>query len=119
MKYGANEAALDDNPENPRFIRITDMNSDGTLKNSTFKSLDYSIARPYLLNDLDLLLARSGATVGKSFLYKKEYGVACFAGYLINVRLDGKTLLPEYLYFFTQSIPYWTFITGSQIQATI
>lgn len=36
LVYGANEAALDDNPDNPRYIRITDMNPDGTLRNDTF-----------------------------------------------------------------------------------
>lgn len=119
MMYGANEAALDDNPDNPRFIRITDMNADGTLKQSTFKSLEPNVAKPYLLKDKDLLLARSGATVGKSFLYKAEYGTACFAGYLIKAELDKSKLLPEYAYLYSQSIPYWEFITGNQIQATI
>lgn len=119
MLYGANESANDDNPENPRFIRITDMNDDGSLKSHTFKSLPPSVAEPYMLKDGDVLLARSGATVGKSFIYRDSHGSACFAGYLIKASLDKKKMLPDFLYLYTNTHCYWEYIKGSQIQATI
>lgn len=46
LKYGANEAADHDNPNWPRYIRITDFGKDGTLKPDTFRSLPPHIARP-------------------------------------------------------------------------
>ena len=119
LSYGANEAAESDDPRNPRFIRITDLNEDGTLRDDTFKSLPPDIARPYLLKDSDILLARSGATVGKSFIYRREMGEACYAGYLIRARLLESKFLPRLFWHCTQSSYYWDFIAGSNIQATI
>ncbi|MBY7924092.1 restriction endonuclease subunit S [Vibrio fluvialis] len=119
MSYGANEAAERAVSTEPRYIRITDMNSDGTLKEDTFRSLPRDIASDYLLKDRDILLARSGATVGKSFIYRKEFGDCCFAGYLIKVSCDSARLNSDYAFWFFQSSSYWQYISGSQIQATI
>jgi len=119
LVYGANEAALDDNPDNPRYIRITDMNPDGSLRNDTFKSLPKVTSEPYMLIDGDILLARSGATVGKSFYYKSIFGPSCFAGYLIRARFNGDRIIPRLAYWFFQSSIYWQYVSGSQIQATI
>ncbi|MEJ7827021.1 MAG: restriction endonuclease subunit S [Segetibacter sp.] len=119
LKYGANEAALDENPSNPRFVRITDIDEKGNLKPETFKSLEPEIAEPYLLVDGDILLARSGATVGKAFMYQDSWGIACFAGYLIRVRCDLKKILPRFLILITQSNYYWSQIYAGTIQATI
>ncbi len=106
LKYGANEAAEDDNPLNPRYIRITDFSDNGLLKEETFKSLPHSIAKDYLLNEDDILFARSGATVGKTFIFKNYNGKACFAGYLIKVSLNKKIMTPSFLYFFSKSYSY-------------
>lgn len=119
LMYGANEAAELDDPEWPRFIRITDIKENGELKTETFKSLPPDIAEPYLLKDEDILLARSGGTVGKSFIYRSQWGVCCFAGYLIRARLIKSKCLPEWFYYYSQTTMYWDFIQGEQIQATI
>ena len=119
LSYGANEAAESDEPNDPRFIRITDLHEDGTLREDTFKSLPWNVAQPYLLSDGDVLLARSGATVGKSFIYRESMGPSCYAGYLIRARLLPSKLISQYFWLCTQSIYYWDFIAGSNIQATI
>lgn len=119
LKYGANEAAELDDRDLPRFVRITDIDDSGALRDETFKSLPLEIAEPYLLHEGDVLLARSGATAGKSFIYSKAWGVACFAGYLIRARLDPSECLPEWLFYFCQTDGYWAYVLGSAIQATI
>jgi len=119
LKYGANESAELDDPTLPRFVRITDIGDDGGLREDTFKSLPVEIAEPYLLKEGDVLLARSGATVGKSFIYSKQWGTACFAGYLIRARLKQVCCIPKWLYYFCQTDSYWGYVLGSQIQATI
>lgn len=119
LTYGANESADTDNPDLPRFIRITDIDQNGNLRPDTFKSLPYDIAKDYLLNDEDLLFARSGGTVGKVIMYKSEWGQACFAGYLIRFRANIKKVLPEFVWYFTQSQSYWSSINSDTIQATI
>jgi type I restriction enzyme S subunit len=103
LTYGANSAAEFSNPDWPRYIRITDFRSDGSLRAETFRSLPPEIAVHYIVEPGDILFARSGATVGKAFLVTTGTGQACHAGYLIRARPLASLVLPEYLYAFTQS----------------
>lgn len=119
LKYGANESAELDDTSLPRFIRITDVDSNGQLHEDTFKSLPFAIAKEFLLQEGDILFARSGATVGKSFLYKREWGICAFAGYLIRARFNKSRIHSEYIKYFTNSHQYWSWITAFLIQSTI
>ncbi len=119
LKYGANESAETNDPNLPRFIRITDIKDDGTLHDNTFKSLPEEVARPFLLKQGDLLLARSGATVGKTFMYRESWGRACHAGYLIRCRVNPAFARPEFLAYFARSATYWGWLSSVFIQATI
>ena len=101
--YGANAAAEHDNPNWPRYLRITDFGLDGKLRDDTFRSLPPEIAKDYLVKPGDLLLARSGATVGKAFLVTSDIGQACHAGYLIRARPKDGLIDPGFLFAFTQS----------------
>lgn len=119
LKYGANEAAIDDDKNNPRYIRITDFGENEILKDETFKSIKYEIAKNYLLQAGDILFARSGATVGKSFQFKNYNGLACYAGYLIKATPNTKIIQSDYLSYFTKSISYDEWKKNVFIQATI
>lgn len=119
LKYGANEPAELDDPMLPRFIRITDISDDGSLRDDTFRSIPEDAARGYLLCEGDLLLARSGATVGKSFLYRPSWGRAAFAGYLIRARFDAHKAVPAFFNYFTNSHSYWQWLSSIFIQTTI
>ena len=103
LTYGANAAAEYTEPTWPRYLRITDFSKSGGLRADTFRSLPPQIAKDYLLKPGDVLLARSGATVGKTFLVNEETGTACHAGYLIRARLNHSLLLPAFFFAFTQS----------------
>lgn len=95
-EYGANESAKDGNPQTDyRYIRITDINDTGYL-NKDWKTAAY-IDSKYILSEGDILFARSGATAGKTFYYKQEYGKAIFAGYLIRFTFDNSKVLPQYV----------------------
>jgi type I restriction enzyme S subunit len=118
LKYGANEAAELTDTDLPRYIRITDVNEDGTLREETFRSLPQDVARNYLLSDGDVLLARSGATVGKSFIYKPSWGISAYAGYLIRARMSN-LMEADFAYLFLQSTYYWQWLNSVIIQATI
>lgn len=117
LQYGANEAAEDNDYSQPRYIRITDIDDNGKLREETFRSMSMEKAKPYLLEKGDLLFARSGATAGKSFLFQEDYP-ACFAGYLIRVSLAA-SIAPKYLFYFTQSGKYRQWKEAVFIQATI
>src|SRR5690606_21384265 len=118
LKYGANEAAELTDPDLPRYVRITDVKDDGTLREETFRSLPLEVAKDYLLSDGDILFARSGATVGKSFIYRLEWGEAAYAGYLIRARMNEE-MNADFAYLFLQSNCYWQWLNSIFIQATI
>lgn len=119
--YGANAAADRADGTEPRYIRITDIRGDGTLRADTYRSLPIDLARPYLLQSGDLLFARSGATVGKAFLYDASHHdhPACHAGYLIRARIDRRRAIPTFAYYWARSRRYWDEIGLTLIQATI
>lgn len=119
LKYGANESTELTDDSFPRYIRITDFNNDGKLRDDTFKSLPFEIAKDYLLHDGDILFARSGATVGKTFLYQNFKGIACYAGYLIKANVNSKLILSNFLYYYTKSATYENWKNSVFIQATI
>jgi type I restriction enzyme S subunit len=119
LQYGANETGEVGDAEWPRYIRITDLRGDGTLRDDTELQLSPLSAVGYYLKEGDLLFARSGATVGKCFKFSTANGPSCFAGYLIRARMDRSRALPEYVYLWTQSTDYWSQIRRASIQATI
>ena len=102
----------------PRYIRITDIDTNGKLKEETYRSLPMNKAEPYLLKKGDLLFARSGATVGKAFLFEEDYA-ACYAGYLIKTHMDLQKVLPKFVYLYTQTFAYQRWKESIFIQATI
>lgn len=118
LMYGANESGIPFDNSLPRYIRITDITIDGKLKDCDKLSLPTDIAKEYLLSDNDVLFARSGATVGKAFIYKENYGKCAFAGYLIKASLNKK-IIPKYLFLYTQSTIYEEWKKQIFIQATI
>lgn len=119
LKYGSNDATTSNNKNFPRYVRITDINSNGTLRDETFLSLPEYIAREFILQTGDILFARSGATVGKSFIYDESWGRCCYAGYLVRFRSDKRKILPYFIYYFTNSRNYWDWISIVNIQSTI
>lgn len=103
-QYGSNQAGIErDSGEQARYIRITDINEYGLLKNNLGATAEF-VEEKYLLNDNDVLFARSGATVGKAYLHKSDaVDYECFfAGYMIRFLIDENLLLPDFLFFYTQ-----------------
>jgi restriction endonuclease S subunit len=109
--YGANVKGVK-RKSDTRYIRITDINENGTL-NEEFVSPEF-VEEKYLLKENDFLIARSGNTVGKTFLYKEKYGRAIYAGYLVNYHLDMQKVLPEYVLEYTKSYSFKQWILSNQ-----
>jgi restriction endonuclease S subunit len=93
--YGANASAINFDPDKPRFIRITDIDEFGLLIQSERASVELVNEDSYLLNHNDILLARTGDTVGKSLLYKESMGKAVYAGYLIRFQVNTSMMIPD------------------------
>jgi hypothetical protein len=98
--YGASARAVERaTDEQPRYIRITDFGDDGiTLPHEFMTAEEWD--EKHVLNAGDLLFARSGATVGKSYLHDACLDPAVFAGYCIRFRFKSE-VLPEFVYGFT------------------
>jgi type I restriction enzyme M protein len=91
-----------------RLIRITDIGSDGKLipDDAKYLVLD-SESKAYLLKRGDILVARTGATFGKTMMFKEDYP-AVFASFLIRLNfINPNSILPEYYWSFSQSEGYW------------
>lgn len=109
-KYGASYKTIH-KVSDVRYIRITDINEDGTLNEDIVSADGYD--NQYLLQDGDFLIARSGNTVGKTFLYQSDIGKAIYAGYLIKFVLNSDLINPKYLLFYTKSSIYKRWINSN------
>jgi len=105
LEYGL--TAIGRESGDARLIRITDITNEGTLSNADpkFIYLDDK-SRPYLLENEDVLVARTGATYGKTLLFDYSFS-AVFASYLIRLRFSGSTL-PRFYWLYAQSEDYWS-----------
>ncbi len=105
IQYGYNAPAK----ENGRIkmVRISDIQDNKVLWDTVpFCDIDEESIETYLLKQNDILFARTGGTVGKSYLVKEVPKDAIYAGYLIRTRYSNN-LSPEYLKFFMESELYW------------
>ena len=111
-EYGAQSASIAYDASRPRYVRITDINDDGTLNNDFVSSSNIDDDKQYKLSYGDFLFARMGATVGKTYAYKE--GNQIYAGYLIRYKLNLDKVMPEYLYAYTRREEYWNWVKLNQ-----
>lgn len=105
LEYGIGEAAKDSGEY--RYIRITDIGENGELKNIDKKYINRTDeSKKYLLKKGDVLVARTGATFGKT-MYFNEDEESAFAGFLIRFNFDKNKILSKYFWCFAQSENYW------------
>jgi type I restriction enzyme, S subunit len=114
-KYGANSPAVDYDGE-IRYLRITDIGNFGNLNEEKVSASEHD--DKYLLKYGDFLLARS-ADPGRSYYYTDSDGKCTHAGYLIKFSLDLKKILPEFLYFFTQTKEFKLWINQTTRTGTL
>jgi type I restriction enzyme S subunit len=105
FKYGFTDKALDEG--NTRFVRITDINGNGKLIAEDSKYINLNEAnKDYLLQKGDVLMARTGATFGKTMLFNEDYS-SIYASFLIRLRFERSLILPNFYWHFAQSNLYW------------
>jgi len=114
-QYGANEAGLGRlNNTQPRYIRITDIDENGLISINELGATVANVEEKYILNNNDILIARSGATVGKTYLHKELPYTCLYAGYLIRFLVDSQKILPGYLFSYTQLNSYKEWVNAIQ-----
>jgi len=110
-KYGSNSKASKKITDT-RYIRITDINEDGSLNEEVVSSEKFD--KQYLLQENDFLIARSGNTVGKTFLYKNNFGKCIYAGYLVKYKINEKLASPDFIFYYTKTLPFKIWISSKQ-----
>lgn len=115
--YGIAASAVEYSKELPTYLRITDINDDGTLNVSSLKSVDNPNSAKYHLVPNDIVFARTGASTGRNYFYDGSDGEFVYAGFLIKFSIDPIKVNPLYVKYYCQSNDYrnWvsSFNTGS------
>ena len=110
--YGINAPAVKFSEDLPTYLRITDIDDDGNYSKENKVSVKDDNSESFILDDEDIVFARTGATVGKTYLHnKKENGDLVFAGFLIRFRTNFDILLPYYLKLYTNTDKYWNWVS--------
>lgn len=109
-EYGANAAAVPFSEDLPAYIRISDIDDDGRFVPAPRVSVDIEPSDDQFLQPGDIVLARTGASVGKSYRYRVEDGRLVFAGFLIRVRPNVDRLAPEFLSAYLSTSSYWDWV---------
>lgn len=111
FEYGLNAASKCYDGIN-KYIRITDIDDETRTfldTDLTSQDCDLSLSENYLLKDGDILFARTGASAGKTFIYKAFNGVVYYAGFLIRARLK-ENCSPQFVFYNTLTKEYEKFI---------
>ena len=108
--YGINAAAVPFSDKLPSYLRITDISEDGRFFPNPRVSVKASNADQYFLHPGDIVFARTGASVGKSYLYDAHDGKLVFAGFLIRVRPNPAELVPAFLAASVRMGAYWNWV---------
>lgn len=114
LSYGSGAKAVPYD-ENIRYIRITDIDDNGQLKQE--KVSPGIVEDKYMLKKGDILFARSGATVGKNYIHLVNEK-AIYAGYLIKFAADTNEVLCKYVYHCVNNSMYEKFISSMKSNAS-
>ena len=109
-EYGIGAPAVPFDKEKYTYLRITDINDDGTLNTSGMMSVDADDAEEYILEKNDIVFARTGNSTGRSYFYDGRDGELVYAGFLIRFRLDETKVNPKILKYYTHSKPYYDWV---------
>lgn len=116
-EYGINAPAVPYSENLPTYLRITDISDEGQIRNTQRVSVAKHVTDENYLKEGDIVLARTGASVGKAYKYKGQDGKLVFAGFLIRVRPNEKKLISELLFQFFSTDKYWRWVDFSSARS--
>ncbi len=111
IEYGLNASAMEFDGKN-KYLRITDIDDVShkfRTDDLTSPNIDLALSEKYKLKEGDILFARTGASVGKSYIYDKGDELVYFAGFLIRARISPK-YNAEFIFQNTLTIAYDNFV---------
>lgn len=115
--YGIAASAVPYSDNLYTYLRITDINDNGTLNKQSLMSVDNENAEKYILKPNDIVFARTGGSTGRNYFYDGRDGKFVYAGFLIKFSIDENMVNPKFIKYYCLSDEYkgWvrSFNTGS------
>lgn len=116
--YGIAAPAVEYSSELYTYLRITDINDDGTIKKDGLMSVADEKASEYRLYPNDIVFARTGASTGRNYFFDGSDGEFVYAGFLIKFSIDERLVNPYYIKYFCQSDIYKQWVQSFQTGST-
>ena len=117
LSYGINAPAIPFDGKSPSYIRITDITEDGRFDDSDRKAVMTQERDKYLLHEGDIVLARTGASTGKSYLYDERDGELVYAGFLIKASVNTARHNPRFIVGQLRTPRYWSWVAAMSMRS--
>lgn len=116
--YGIPATAEEFDEIKTRYLRITDISETGELLHENKKSVSSKDLKKYLLEDGDIVFARTGNSTGKTYFHEAKNGDLAFAGFLIKYSLNPQKVNPKYLRYYTITKHYNQWVENFSLGST-
>lgn len=117
-QYGIGASAVEYSKDLYTYLRITDINDDGTLNMLDLKSVDDEKAAQYVMKPNDIVFARTGNSTGRNYFYDGSDGTFVYAGFLIKFSIDPSKVNPKYIKYYCLSDEYKNWVRGHSTGST-
>lgn len=117
-EYGIGASAVEYSSDLYTYLRITDINDDGTINKNGLKSVVDENADKYILQKNDIVFARTGASTGKNYFYEEKDGTFVYAGFLIKFSLDENKVNPKFIKYYCLSQVYKDWVYSMVLGST-
>lgn len=115
--YGINASSVNYDDTLPVYLRITDIDENGNFLKDNLSSINNTNSGNYYLNKDEIVFARTGASVGKSYLYKESDGILVFAGFLIRLKINILKANSKFVFYNTQTTSYKNWIISNSMRS--
>lgn len=115
--YGVNAPAVEYMPPLPNYIRITDISDDGRFMCENRSSVICEHPEQFTLKENDIVFARTGASTGKTYLYRREDGELVYAGFLIKASIDPSRADSRFVFASLHTSNYWNWVATASMRS--
>ena len=115
--YGVNAPAVEYMPPLPNYIRITDISDNGRFLCENRASVVCEHPEQFTLKENDIVFARTGASTGKTYLYRPEDGELVYAGFLIKASINPSLANSRYVFESLHTRRYWNWVATASMRS--
>lgn len=116
--YGIGASAVEYDKKLYTYLRITDINEDGTLNYKDMMSVNDPKANQYILKKNDICFVRTGSSTGKTYFYDGSIENLVYAGFLIKFSIDEEKVNPKYVKYYIMTSKYKNWVKEIQTGST-